>query len=498
MGVRIVHYLQAGYPGLYLVSPEDARVEAELNQVAQSINYNLAFWSVISGLVETKSKKVHQAQEPIEALQAVESLPEKSIVLLKDFHLFLADANPILVCKMKEVLADAKTKNKTLIILGCRLCLPPELEREITVLDYALPDKPQLGIVLDGIVASAGLPSIHGDDREKVLEAATGLTTIEAENAFALSYVQAKQIDPVLVAKEKAQAVRKSGLLEIIDTQETLYSIGGLDVLKTWLLKRKSAFSHRATEYGLPTPKGLLILGIAGTGKSLTAKATAKVFGVPLLKLDAGRIFASLVGQSESNLRSVIQTAEAIAPCCLWIDEIEKGFSGSKSSGSTDGGTSSRVFGSFLSWMQEKKAPVFVVATANDVSQLPPEMLRKGRWDELFFVDLPNQSEREAIWKIQISRYGRDAKDFDLVQLARATDGLTGSEIEACFVEALYAGFDQDREPTDLTIAQVLTDFMPLSKLMAEQIGALRNWAKGRARYATSPVSEERRRRLVT
>ncbi len=393
---KITHYLQAGYPALYLVSPEDARVEAELNQIARTLNFNLSFWSVTQGLVETKSKKIHSCQDPLEALQTIESLPERSIILLKDFHLFLQDPNPVLVCKMKEVLMEAKTKSKTLIISGCRLLLPPELEREITVLDFALPDKTQLGTVLDGIVESAKLNAIQGEERERILEAATGLTTIEAENAFALSFVQAKEISPAIIAKEKAQAVKKNGLLEIIETQEGLDSIGGLDVLKGWLLKRKSAFSQKAINYGLPTPKGLLILGIAGTGKSLTAKATARVFGVPLLKLDAGRIFASLVGQSESNLRSVIQTSEVIAPCVLWIDEIEKGFSGSKSSGQTDGGTSARVFGSFLSWMSEKKAPVFVVATANDVSQLPPEMLRKGRWDELFFVDLPNQSEREA------------------------------------------------------------------------------------------------------
>ena len=497
MGAKIVHYLQAGYPALYLVSHEDQRVEAELTGVANSLNYNLCFWSVTQGLVETKTNQVHPAQEPIEALTTIESLPEKSVILLKDFHLFLQDANPILICKMKEVLGEAKTKNKTLIVLGCRLCLPHELEREITVLDFALPTKPQLGVVLDGIVQSAKLKQIEGEDREKILEAATGLTTIEAENAFALSYVQSKSIDPVLVAKEKAQAVKKNGLLEIVDTKDDLNSIGGLDVLKSWLLKRQSAFTQKAVTYGLPTPKGLLILGLAGTGKSLTAKATAKVFQVPLLKLDAGRIFASLVGQSESNLRSVIQTAEAIAPCCLWIDELDKAFAGSKSSGSTDGGTSSRVFGSFLSWMQEKKSAVFVVATANDVSQLPPELLRKGRWDELFFVDLPNQLEREAIWKIKISKYGRDPVEFDLVQLGRVTEGLTGSEIEACFVEALYAGFDQDQEPTDLLIAQVLNDFVPLSKLMAEQISGLRNWAKGRARFATSSVSESKLRRLV-
>jgi len=382
-------------------------------------------------------------------------------------------------------------------VLGCRLCLPPELERELTVIEIALPGKAQLANVLDGIIESAALKPIQGDERDKILDAACGLTTIEAENAFALSVAQSKQIDPVLVSKEKAQVVKKNGLLELIETTESLDSIGGLDVLKEWLLKRKSAFTKRAIEYGLPTPKGLLILGIAGTGKSLTAKATAKVFGVPLLKLDAGRIFAGVVGQSESNVRAVIQTAEAIAPCCLWIDEMEKGFSGSKSSNATDGGTSARVFGSFISWMQEKQAPVFVVATANDVSQLPPEMLRKGRFDEMFFVDLPNQAEREVIWEIQVAKYGRNAKDFDTVQLARATEGLTGSEIENVFVEALYQAFDGEKEPTDLTIAQVLTEFVPLSKLMAEQILGLRNWAKGRTRLATSSVVERRSRKMV-
>jgi len=341
------------------------------------------------------------------------------------------------------------------------------------------------------------LTSIEGERKDKVLDAACGLTTIEAENAFALSVVEFKSVDPVIVAREKAEAVKKNGLLELVEARESLDSIGGLDVLKDWLLKRRNAFGRRAIEYGLPTLKGLLILGIPGTGKSLTAKATAKVFGVPLLKLDAGRIFAGLVGQSESNLRSVVQTAEAIAPCCLWIDEIEKGFAGSKSSGATDGGTSSRVFGSFISWMQEKKAPVFVVATANDVSQLPPEMLRKGRFDELFFVDLPNQAEREAIWEIQITRHGRDPKEFDTVQLAKATEGLTGSEIENVFIDALYLGFDGEREPTDLDIARILTEFVPLSKLMAEQISGLRNWSKGRARLATSQTSERRLRRIA-
>jgi hypothetical protein len=497
MQQKLINYIRAGYAGLYIISPEEQRVEAEIKAVADQIQFNLSFWSVVDGLIDAKTGQITPANDPLEALQAITELKEKTVVLLRDFHLFLADPNPILVRKFKDVLQHAKTGSKTLVILGCRLTLPPELERELTVVEFALPRKEQLGMVLNGIIESAQLKSIPAEERALLLDASSGLTSMEAESAFALSVVKQGRIDPAVVAQEKAQTVKKNGLLELIETSESLDSIGGLDLLKAWLLKRRNAFSQRARDYGLPPVKGLLILGIAGTGKSLTAKATAKVFGVPLLKLDAGRIFAGLVGQSEANLRSVIQVAEAIAPCCLWIDELEKSFSGSKSSGSTDGGTSARVFGSFLSWMQEKTAPVFVVATANDVTQLPPEMLRKGRWDELFFVDLPNLKERETIWSIQIQKHGRDPGDFDLVQLARATDGLTGSEIEQAFVEALYQAFDEDSEPTDLTVARVLTDLVPLSKLMAEQIAGLRTWAKGRARIATSSVSESKLRKLA-
>jgi SpoVK/Ycf46/Vps4 family AAA+-type ATPase len=230
-----------------------------------------------------------------------------------------------------------------------------------------------------------------------------------------------------------------------------------------------------------------LIIGIPGTGKSLTAKASASVFQRPLLRLDAGRLFAGLVGQSEANLRSVIQTAEAMAPTVLWIDEIEKGFSGSKSSGSSDGGTANRVFGGFVSWMQERSAPVFVVATANDVTQLPPEFLRKGRFDDNFFVDLPNHEEREAIWRIQIARYKRDPQDYPIPELAAASDGMTGAEIEQAFIDALYAAFPENHDPTLATIKRVLEEQVPLSRLMAEQMAALRKWASGRARPASAP-----------
>ncbi|MFA7257727.1 MAG: AAA family ATPase, partial [Kiritimatiellales bacterium] len=471
--------------------------EAEIKSIAEGLKYGLFAWSVTTGLVDTKDGQSKCAQDPMEAIQAINGLPENSIALLRDFHAFLSDPNPILARAFKDELITAKTKGKVLIIVGCRQVLPPELEREITVIDFNLPDKIQQGKVLDSITESAKLKKLTGDERDMILDAATGLTTTEAENAFALSVVECKAVSADIVSREKANTIKKNGVLEIIDVQESLESIGGLDVLKDWLLKRKSALNKAARDYGLPVPKGLLIIGIPGTGKSLTAKATANVFKRPLLKLDAGRLFGSLVGQSEGNLRSAIQTAEAISPCILWIDEVEKGFAGSKSSGATDGGTSSRVFGSFVSWMQDKTSPVFVVATANDVSQLPPELLRKGRFDELFFVDLPNLQEREEIWKIQVAKYKRNADEYDITQLAKATDGFTGAEIEQTFVDALYAAFATGREPSDLTVSMVLNDIVPLSKLMAEPITALRQWAKGRARLATSTTEEKKGRKIA-
>jgi SpoVK/Ycf46/Vps4 family AAA+-type ATPase len=497
MKTKITNYVRAGYPGLYLVSHEESRVEAELRAVAQDTKYRLYAWSTTEGLTDTADGSVRAASDPLEALQAIGELPDNTLVLLRDLHLFLADNNPVLVRALKDALAVGKTKGKVLIILGCRSVLPPELEREFTVLDFSLPDKAALSTVLDGICQSAKLKRPAGDERDQILDAASGLTTTEAENAFALSVVTAKTIRAGLVATEKASTVKRNGLLELVEVREGLEDIGGLDCLKDWLVKRRDAFSAKAQQYGLPSPKGLLIVGIPGTGKSLTAKATASVFGRPLLKLDAGKLYGSLVGQSEQNLRSVIQTAEAIAPCVLWVDEIEKGLSGSKSSGSTDGGTSARVLGSLLSWLQEKRSQVFVVATANDVTQLPPELLRKGRLDEMFFVDLPNQQERETIWAIQITKYDRKPEQYDTAALSMASEGFTGSEIEQAVIDSLYGAFAESREPGMLDITLAVSATVPLSKLMAEQITGLRRWAQGRCRMATSLVRETKGRKIA-
>ena len=497
MRAQITNYVRAGYPGVYLVSHEEQRVEGELKAVAAALKYRLFAWSATEGLVDTADGSAKQANDPLEAVAAVGELPENTIVLLRDFHLFLQDGNPVLIRAVKDSLSAGKAKGRCLVVLGCRQVLPPELEREFVVVDFALPGKGELGTVLDAICVSAKLRKPAGDEREQVLDAATGMTCTEAENAYALAVIETRKVDPGIVAREKAQTVKKNGLLEVVEVRDTLDDIGGLDVLKDWLLKRRDAFSKRAKEYGLPCPRGLLIVGIPGTGKSLTAKATASVFGRPLLKLDAGKLYGSLVGQSEGNLRSVIQVAEAIAPCVLWLDEIEKGLAGSKSSGSTDGGTSARVFGSFISWMQEKTAPVFVVATANDVTQLPPELLRKGRWDDLFFVDLPNEQERRVIWEIQIRKYGRDPGQFDLHALVEMSMGYTGAEIEQSVIDALYSAFAEGQEPTTGLVCQVTADSVPLSKLMSEQIAGLRKWAVGRCRMATSPVKEAKGRKIA-
>jgi len=498
---QITTYIRAGYPGLYVLSYEEARVQLELSQIAKEWDFRLYVWTVTKGIVDVKGKsQINDTQDPMAALDAFEKLNEKSLLIMEDLHAYLdpSDKNPQLYRRMKEVLVSGKASNRVLIIVAPVLNLPVDLEKEITVIDFKLPDAEQLRYVLEGIAKSAGL-ELNGNT-EQCVKAASGCTTTEAENAYAKSVVEKGDIVPEIIAAEKAQTVKKNGLLEIIEIKVDRDSVGGLEILMDWITKRKAAFTQKAKDYGLPTPKGMLLVGIPGAGKSLVSKVVATTLDVPLVKLDAGKIFGSLVGQSEANMRSVISTVEAIAPCVLWIDEIEKGLEGSKSSGQTDGGVTARVLGTFLQWMQEKTAEVFVVATANNITALPPEFQRKGRWDELWFVDLPNRKEREAIWKIHIQKNGRKLKDFNVSKLAAGTDEWTGAEIEALFVESLFAAFDEDREPTTDSILELTKTVMPLSKTMGDQVNALRQWAQGRARMASAPEeidTEAKARKLV-
>ncbi|OYT75045.1 MAG: ATPase, partial [Armatimonadetes bacterium JP3_11] len=273
---------------------------------------------------------------------------------------------------------------------------------------------------------------------------------------------------------------------------------GGLDLLKEWLRKRRASLSREAREFGLPAPKGVLLLGVQGTGKSLSAKAIANLWGLPMLRLDVGRVFGSLVGASEANMRAAIRTAEAVAPCILWIDELEKGFAGVQGSGVSDSGTTARVFATFLTWMQDKRAPVFVVATANDVSQLPPELLRKGRFDEIFFIDLPTLPEREQIFAIHLRKRKRDPAQYDLKTLARATEGFSGAEIEQVVIAGLFTAFDAGRELTTEDMLDEVRHTVPLSVMMREEIEELRTWAQLRTRPASSPPNAKPNRRPRT
>ncbi|MBL7959382.1 AAA family ATPase, partial [bacterium] len=323
---------------------------------------------------------------------------------------------------------------------------------------------------------------------EKLLKAAQGLTLVEFENVLAKSVVHRKAIDEdtiLEVLEEKKQVIRKSSTLEFFSPDENFDQVGGLENLKSWLTKRAEAFTDRAAEFGLPTPKGLMLVGTQGCGKSLTAKAVASHWNLPLLKLDVGSVFSGIVGSSEANIRHAIKVAESISPCILWIDEIEKGFSGMASSNFSDGGTAARVFGTFTTWLQEKKKPVFVIATSNDITVLPPEILRKGRFDEIFFVDLPEQAEREAIFKIHLKKRRRDPKQFDCVKLAHVCDGFSGAEIEEAIITALYDAFEESRELTTEDISLSIKNTVPLSRVLAEQVSALRAWAEKRARRAS-------------
>jgi SpoVK/Ycf46/Vps4 family AAA+-type ATPase len=372
----------------------------------------------------------------------------------------------------------------------------------VTVVDFPLPTERQIRELLDRKIKlntdSRVLTVDLADDAlERLAKAALGLTALEAENAFARAMVDDNHLsagDVEIVQQEKGQIVRKSGVLEMITSQVRLTDIGGLANLKNWLTKRSGSWLDEAALYGLPAPKGVLVTGVPGCGKSLTAKAMASAWSLPLLRLDIGRVFGGLVGQSEQNMRTALRTAEAVAPCVMWIDEIEKGFAAG-ASGTGDSGTSARVFGTFLTWMQEKTSPVFVMATANNISALPPEFLRKGRFDEIFFIDLPTTVERKTIFSLHISarlRAGPALGDLSvddplLDTLAALTEGYSGAEIEQAVISACFDAFDGRRTLTADDLERAITHTVPLSITQAEQIQALRAWADVRAVAASAP-----------
>jgi ATP-dependent 26S proteasome regulatory subunit len=497
--VELETLIRARYPILYIVSCEEMRVQGVIVEIAKRRQKKVFEWSYSTGIVPAgtsiQSQKLRNAatKDPLAALDQVIEQVEPAIFIFKDFHPFLSRSNFAVVRKLKEIALHLKNSFKTIILIAPVMEIPTELEKEMTVLNYPLPTREDLGALLDRIMADVRQfkqVKLELDDvgRDRLLQAALGLTLGEAENVFAKIIVKDERLsgdDVNEVFAEKQQIIRKSGLLEYYSTAESFSNVGGLAVLKDWLNKRAAAFTQEAREFGLPPPKGILMLGVQGCGKSLCAKAVSNQWQLPLLRFDMGRMFGSLVGSSEENVRRAIAVAESVAPAILWVDEIDKAFAGSQGSGLTDGGTTARVFGTFLTWLSEKTAPVFVVATANDISQLPPELLRKGRLDEIFFVDLPDREERAEVFRIHVAKRGRDVAAFDLEALADASAQLSGAEIEESINSALYDAFYAGEELTTSHVLHALAQTVPLAKTMDEQIGRLRSWAEGRARHAS-------------
>jgi SpoVK/Ycf46/Vps4 family AAA+-type ATPase len=493
--------IRARYPILYVITTEEMRVQNILVDIAAKRQKKLFEWTYSSGItpagasIQSQKSRNTATKDPLAALDSVIDQVEPAIFLFKDFHPFLTRNNFAVIRRLKDIALHLKNSFKTIVLISPVMEIPAELDKEITVINFLPPSKEDLAILLDRIIDDLGKVKqvqidLDAEGRERLLQAALGLTLGEAENVFAKIIVKHQRLSADHVNEvfaEKQQIIRKSGLLEYYATDEDFTNVGGLAVLKEWLNKRVVAFTTEAHAYGLPAPKGILLLGVQGCGKSLCAKAVSRLWQLPLLRFDMGRMFGSLVGSSEENVRRAIGVAESIAPVVLWVDEIDKAFVGSQSSGVTDGGTTARVFGTFLTWLSEKSAPVFVVATANDVSQLPPELLRKGRLDEIFYVDLPLEEERAEIFRIHLTKRNRRAEGFDLPALVAASQDFSGAEIEEAIISALYDSFYAREELSTAHVLEALGQTVPMAKTMSEKITAQRNWAKGRARNASIP-----------
>ncbi|HVM50004.1 MAG TPA: AAA family ATPase [Candidatus Acidoferrum sp.] len=493
--------IRARYPILYIITSEEMRVQNILVEIAAKRQKKVFEWTYSSGIVpagssiQSQKSRSPATKDPLAALDSVIEQVEPAIFLFKDFHPFLTRNNFAVIRRLKDIALHLKNSYKTIVLISPVMEIPAELDKEVTVINFLPPSKEDLSALLDKIIEDlkgSKQVQIEMDDegRERLLQAALGLTLGEAENVFAKIIVKNQRLSADHVNEvfaEKQQIIRKSGLLEYYAADEDFTSVGGLAVLKDWLNKRVVAFTAEAQAFGLPAPKGILLLGVQGCGKSLCAKAVSRLWQLPLLRFDMGRMFGSLVGSSEENVRRAIAVAESIAPAVLWVDEIDKAFVGSQSSGVTDGGTTARVFGTFLTWLSEKSAPVFVVATANDVSQLPPELLRKGRLDEIFYVDLPSKQERAEIFRIHLAKRNRRPEDFDFFALMAASQDFSGAEIEEAIISALYDAFYAKEELTTAHVVEALSQTVPLAKTMAEKIAAQRNWARGRARNASVP-----------
>lgn len=508
----LANLFKARFPYVYISTWEEERAISVIDSVAKDENLiktqrTTYIWSQTDGMCLQGTKGREETKQPVKALEFIEKCEEPAIFILKDFHVFFGVAGRnidyALIRKTRDLVSVLKNspRPKSVVFLSPTIVLPDELQKDVTILDFDLPTIDEIKSLLNEMIdmnkqGGRIMINLNESEKERLCKAALGLTLQEAENAFARAMVEDGKMDIgdlEVVLEEKCQVIKKTGILEFIKSDLNMNDVGGLENLKRWVSKRNKSWLDSAQKYNIPAPKGVLITGVPGCGKSLTAKAISSMWQLPLLRLDMGKIFSGIVGSSEENMRKAIKTAEAVAPSILWIDEIEKGFS-SASGSSGDSGTSTRIFGTFLTWMQEKTKPVFVVATANNISSLPSELLRKGRFDEIFFVDLPTKNERKDIFRLHLKKrltneeVCKDVSITDelLSELADLTEGFVGAEIEQAVVSALFEAFSEERGLQVSDLEKVIKNTVPLSVTQAEQIISIREWANVRAVAATA------------
>jgi SpoVK/Ycf46/Vps4 family AAA+-type ATPase len=482
-------FLKARYPIIYINTIEEDRVEYIIRKnIKTNLNRSIYSWDFVDGYTNNPNNEGFAKKNPLQALELVERINSETpaLFLLKDFNRFLTDLS--ISRKLRNISRILKLQPKTIIIIGSDLSIPKELQELITILEFQLPLEEEINQELTRLVTSLNI-QVDPELFENLTRACQGLSLERIRRVLSKIIATYKTIDNnsiTVLLSEKKQIIGQTEILEYCSVNEQISNLGGLNNLKDWLTKRKTAFSIQASNYGLPTPRGLLLIGIQGTGKSLTAKAIANDWQLPLLKLDVGKLFGGIVGESESRLRQMINVSETISPCILWIDEIDKAFTNTDSRG--DSGTSNRVLATFISWLSEKTKPVFVISTANNIDLLPLEIIRKGRFDEIFFLDLPKINEREEIFKIHIQEFRPNSWElFNCKKLAKLSESFSGAEIRQSVIEGMYQAFYEKREVTTEDISLALKEFIPLANLETKQMSKLQNWAtSGQIRLASS------------
>jgi SpoVK/Ycf46/Vps4 family AAA+-type ATPase len=518
---RLKILIDSSTPIIVMETVEEMRAVRLVRTASSALNLAVFEWSIASGLVRcgsdgavpehgarmagfpgsahnvdaTHAAAMYQSQEPAQALGNLEAVSIEAVFILKDFHRHIED--PVVVRRLRDVGQKFSTNRRTIVITAPTFPVPAELRSLVEFVELPLPDAPRLRQIIDEVATRlsqartlrrnldpAGLDAVAANLR--------GLTEEEADRAVSQAIVTRYGLFPETITdvlEAKKDLLRRAGMLEFVDASENMTTVGGLENLKNWLAQRRGAWEGAAQKFGLEPARGVIILGVQGCGKSLCARAVAGEWKLPLVKFDTAAIFDKYIGETEKRIRQVFRVAEGLAPCILWIDELEKVFAGSgPDSASVDAGVSSRILASFLSWMQDRKAPVFVAATCNNVTALPPELIRKGRFDELFFVDLPNHGERKQIFSIQLAKRKRNPAEFDLDALAAAAQGFSGAEIDAAVQSALYAAYAAKQSLTTETVISALAHTVPLSTTRAEEIQALRIWAKQRAVPASGQI----------